>query len=124
MLLSTTALQERFPNGIPPTYDTTTALDDEYFLAHPAWFDQEVVERVQRHRSGVSGAETEVSLVDGFMLIDMPAFDDANRIIGRSLIIAPADHLQRAIAQGRQGIWIISFIIAGTVLLVVSLLMA
>ncbi|PTD96872.1 ATP-binding protein [Pseudothauera lacus] len=123
LLLSRAALQERFRGTIPATYEVSPEFDDEYLLAHREWFDGEAAEWVRRSRGAPVGTASEARLVDGYILIDMPALDKADQVIGRSVVRASAEVVSRDISQGRRSMYLLSLALAAAVTLVVGLLM-
>jgi signal transduction histidine kinase len=123
LLLDSNAIKGRFGGTIPPSFDVSPVFDQHYLLAHQDWFDPVAAERVKRWRTDVSGTASSATLVGGNILFDMPAFDNADQLIGRSILWASASEVNAVIAKEQQSIWLLGVLIAVTVMLVVSFLM-
>ncbi len=103
LLLSKTALLNRFGGQIPPVYqNTTVTFNDDYLLAHHDWFSQSAADWILARYSLAPSVEPRLSRFGDQLLLELPIEDSLGTSIGRSLLVTSStavdQHLQTSLS--------------------------
>jgi len=93
-----------------------------WILAHDKWFSDEAVRFVQQHKraSVVGAAETDARLIGDRIFVDLPLFDEEEKVIGRQIIVRSATQLLSEIQLAKQQV----MLVIAVIMLVFSLVIA
>ena len=85
MLVDRKYVKERY--GDMPVIDKNTVFTDRYILANDSWFPKEVIGFAKNAFEAVDGEQQAVYPAGDKMIIDLPARDELNHVMGRHLFI-------------------------------------
>lgn len=83
--------------GSMPIIDQNTSFNDDYILANNKWFEEDVVNFAKNAFSPIDGEQRKVYTHNGKVLIDIPAYDEEQKVFGRHLFILDEQVYQQPI---------------------------
>ncbi|WP_052501396.1 methyl-accepting chemotaxis protein [Thiomicrospira microaerophila] len=115
--------EQAFAGQMPGSLQSNQVFSSGYRLAHNNWFDAGVVKRLQTMLPDVlSGAQQQAYLINGQVIVDLPAYDRQGQIVGRHLLVHSAAQIEQQIQSAvHQAIMLIGSVIF-IVLVIVGLL--
>ena len=120
LLLSKQSILERFSGRYPPTLEALPSLNEDYFLAHEAWFDLSLAQSLMPNLPKKQPDESIVVYLDNHLLFDFPIYDRSGNYIGRSLLLGEKD----AIASRMESIQSATYQLIAATLIIVSAVVA
>ncbi len=85
LLVNRDYVKQRY--GEMPVIEKNTPIGEKYIIANDRWFPKESIEITKSAFKAPQDNERHVYLKDGKVLIDLPAYDEENKIFGRHLFI-------------------------------------
>jgi methyl-accepting chemotaxis protein len=85
MLADKRYLNEKYPGM--DIIDNNKRITDNYILANNRWFKEEIVELMGKGYKEQSGETSEVYLMNGKVIVDLPAYDEEGNVFGRHLFV-------------------------------------
>lgn len=119
MLIDESAVKGSLPNSIR----SNNLFKDAYRLAHNHWFDNEVVQQLQHQLTDLQkGEQRQVYLLNGQVVVDIPAYDQQGTVIGRHLLTKSAQTIEEEIQQATQQVIMLMIAVVAGVMLIVGVL--
>ncbi|MBN2866666.1 MAG: HAMP domain-containing protein [Thiotrichales bacterium] len=88
------------------TVEKLNAITERYVLANNKWFSPEVIELTKQVYLPVDGAQKAVYLSGNSVVVDLPAYDQDNRIFARQLFIQDSSIYTQPLTQATNQAWI------------------
>lgn len=113
--------------GEMPVIEKNTPIGDNYIVANDRWFPKESIEFTKLAFKPYEDDNRHVYLKDGKVLIDLPAFDEENKIFGRHLFILeeasylnPINAAQKSAFISLAGIVVTIFLLTLVLVLIIN----
>lgn len=103
--------------------DNLQAINNRYVIANNAWFNEEVINLTKKLYQQLDGDKTQVYLAQGYVLVDLPAYDEAGRVFGRQLFIQDEQVYTAALTQAHNQAWITLIGVVFGILLLAGILL-
>ncbi len=111
--------------GEMPIIAKNTPFDENYLLANNKWFKEDVVEFAKQAYQPIDGEKNHIYLHQDKVLMDIPAYDEEHKIMGRHLLILDEAIHQAPIEQAMATAWIsLAGILIGILLLTMIIVLA
>lgn len=117
LLLSKSAILERFSGHYPDAFQDLPFITEDYLLAHSEWFNLDSAQRLTLHLPERELRDSKAVYIDSEVLFDFPLFDRTGNYIGRNLLMGD----QQSILSRIENIQSATFILIATTLTVVAL---
>ncbi|WFE67839.1 methyl-accepting chemotaxis protein [Thiomicrospira sp. R3] len=116
-------LNEKYPGmGI---VEENTAIGENYVLANNRWFDEATVKLFTRSYTEQADDQLAVYVRDGKVVIDIPAYDEENNVLGRHLFIMDEQRYLAPIQMAMNNAWLsLASVLVGIFLLTFALVLA
>ncbi|SFR52550.1 PAS domain-containing methyl-accepting chemotaxis protein [Thiomicrospira sp. ALE5] len=113
--------QSFYGDRMPRTLTNNNAFMPGYLLAHNAWFNEEAINYLRENLPKFEQGENRAGYFIGdAIILDLPAYNPVGEVMGRHLMIKPADQIQQQIAAAtQQVIWSL----LGVVLVVIAIVL-
>ena len=85
LLLNQKYINDKY--GSMPILEKNTSFTENHFVANDEWFPKDVLHFAKQSYIETMGKATNVYLEGGKVIIDLPAFDESNKVLGRHLFI-------------------------------------
>jgi methyl-accepting chemotaxis protein len=97
-------LNENFPGM--DIINSNKSIGENYILANNRWFKQEIVDLTSRHYVEQEGDQVAVHLLEGKVMVDLPAYDEEGKVFGRHLFFMDDQRLLAPIQTATQNAWL------------------
>ncbi|WP_319379747.1 methyl-accepting chemotaxis protein [Thiomicrorhabdus sp.] len=91
--------------GTMPVLDDNTPIGSHYILANNHWFAPDAVSALQSSFQETPGEETSITLHDHQVQVNIPAFDENNRIMGRHVFLLDNSEYMEPIEHAEYAAW-------------------
>jgi methyl-accepting chemotaxis protein len=82
--------------------------NQDYILAHERWFDKELFESLKSSGYRLSeGEKLSAHIFNDQLLIDLPIVDELGLVMGRSILLKPADELLASIRSAKNELYLL-----------------
>ncbi|WP_052501475.1 methyl-accepting chemotaxis protein [Thiomicrospira microaerophila] len=123
MLGDTRYLNENFPGM--NIINNNRSIGKNYILANNRWFNEDLVDLTSRHYVEQEGDQVAVHLLDGKVMVDLPAYDEEGKVFGRHLFFMDEQRLLAPIQTATHNAWLSLIGVLGAIfLLTFALVMA
>ncbi|GKT12307.1 MAG: methyl-accepting chemotaxis protein [Thiomicrorhabdus sp.] len=92
--------------GNMPIFEKNIPFDKNYLLASNSWFKEDIVQFTKTAFQPVDGKQNKIYLHKDKVIIDIPAYDEENIILGRHLFILDKDIHEAPIVHAINAAWI------------------
>ncbi|WP_052501699.1 methyl-accepting chemotaxis protein [Thiomicrospira microaerophila] len=104
--------------------DSLQAINNRYVIANNTWFKEEVINLTKQLYQQLDGDQTQVYLSNGFLVVDLPAYDEAGRVFGRQIFIQDEKVYTDILTQAHNQAWLtLAGVVFGILLLAGILLL-
>jgi methyl-accepting chemotaxis protein len=104
--------------------DKLNAINDRYVIANNSWFKEEVVNLTKQVYQQLDGDQSQVYLSNGYVVVDLPAYDEAGRVFGRQIFIQDEEVYTAVLTQAHNQAWVtLTGVVIGILLLAGILLL-
>lgn len=111
--------------GSMPNIEQNRAVNRDYILANNNWFNSDIVDLVSRGFQQTDGEAASVYLTQGKVIVDLPAHDEENNVLGRHLFVMDEARYLEPIQTAMNSAWMSLFgVLIGIFLLTVALVVA
>jgi methyl-accepting chemotaxis protein len=104
MLADKRYLNEKYPTM--PIINTNKPIAQNYILVNNRWFDEAAVDFVAKNYNEQLGENIAVNLVDGKVMVDLPAYDEEGNVFGRHLMLMDDQRLLAPVQTAMNNAWL------------------
>ncbi|BBP42290.1 methyl-accepting chemotaxis protein [Thiosulfativibrio zosterae] len=123
LLVDKRYIQEKY--GKMPVVENNEPVGDNYLIASNKWFNPEALKEAQTFYRPVEADQNAIYLMNGHLYVDIPAFDEENKVFGRHLFIMPETVYTTPINEAIFDAWVsLGGVVFGILLLTFTLVIA
>ena len=122
ILLDKDYLTKRYA-GIPLAVKSNAEIGG-WLLAHQDWFDADTVGFVKQHKAADAVDDvTDARLIGDKIMIDLPLFDEEQKVAGRQIVVRSATQLLADIASAKQQVFVMIGVMVAVFMLVILVIL-
>lgn len=121
MLVDKNYVQET--TGSLKAIEKLNPMTERYVLANNKWFSPEVIELTKKVYQPINGQQSAVYMSGDSIVVDLPAYDQQNRIFARQIFIQDKSVFTQPLTEAKNQAWLTLFSVVFAILILASILL-